>query len=192
MVGTITIAGAGLMGASFAQINARYGCRVEIYDISTESIEKGKALIRINQETLVERGELTQEQSDKILSLIYFTTEKNCFKHAEFVIEAIIEKMPAKHEFWQEVSELAPEDAVLTSNTSGLSITGIARAVKRPERFCGMHWVNPPHIVPPKRCRPCWQICTTTGITASRPARASTTMRAIRRTRQFATGIKCS
>ena len=54
----------------------------------------------------------------------------------------------AKHQLWQKISDLAREDAILTTNTSGLSITEIAKAVQRPERFCGMHWFNPPHLVP--------------------------------------------
>ena len=64
------------------------------------------------------------------------------------MIEAIIENMEIKHGFWRQISAIAPETAVLTSNTSGLSLTVMAEAVERPERFCGMHWLNPPHICP--------------------------------------------
>lgn len=56
--------------------------------------------------------------------------------------------MEIKHSFWSEISALVPEKAILTSNTSGLSLTEIAKAVRKPERFCGMHWLNPPHICP--------------------------------------------
>ncbi len=145
---TVVIAGAGIMGASFAQLFAQYGYDVVIYDNAAASIEKGEKQIKINQAELLSSGDISGEQSETILSRISFTTEIECFQKADFVLEAIIEKMEIKKEFWEKVSELAPEDVVLTSNTSGLSITEIATAVRNPERFCGMHWVNPPHIVP--------------------------------------------
>lgn len=145
----IAIAGAGIMGASLAQIYAQHGYRVYIYDIAPEGIEKGKALIGVNQENSVRQGDLTGEQSEKLLSRISFSTQmKDTFPQAQFVIEAIVERLPVKHSFWEQASEMVAEDAILTSNTSGLSITEIAKAVRKPERFCGMHWVNPPHIVP--------------------------------------------
>lgn len=144
----VVIAGAGIMGASFAQIFARYNYDVTIYDNSPESIRKGEKQIRLNQAELIASGELTEKESEKVLSSISFTTEIKCFAEADFVLEAIIEKMDIKKEFWGRVSDIAAEDVVLATNTSGMSITEIATSVKNPERFCGMHWVNPPHIVP--------------------------------------------
>lgn len=144
----IVIAGAGIMGASFAQIFARYGYIVVIYDNSEKSIENGKKQIELNQSEWVESEEVTADESNNIKANISFTTDMNCFENADFVLEAIIEKMDIKKEFWEQVSNIAPENIVLASNTSGLSITEIATAVKNPQRFCGMHWVNPPHIVP--------------------------------------------
>ena len=144
----IAIGGAGLMGASMAQIFAKWGYHVTMYDVAAESIEKGKALADINQRALIEQGEVSAEQSRGILSRMAYTMEMDAFKDADFVIEAIIENMDVKHDFWKKVSAVAPEDIVMATNTSGLSITEIAKAVKKPERFCGMHWINPPHIVP--------------------------------------------
>jgi len=144
----VVIGGAGIMGSSIAQIFAKYGYNVVLYDISEKSIENSKKLIAINQETAIAEGEIAQEDSEKILSRISFTMDMECFKNAHFVIEAIIEDMKIKHEFWGKVSQIAPDDAILTTNTSGLSITEIAKVVIRPQRFAGMHWVNPPHLVP--------------------------------------------
>ncbi|MEL7624502.1 MAG: 3-hydroxyacyl-CoA dehydrogenase family protein [Clostridiales bacterium] len=144
----IVIAGAGIMGASIAQIYAQYGHNVVLYDLFPEGIQKGKDLIAINQETSITTGELTKEQSAQLVSHISYATEMDCFKGADFVIEAIMERINVKHEFWSKASALVKETAILTSNTSGLSLTEIAKAVVLPERFCGMHWVNPPHIVP--------------------------------------------
>jgi 3-hydroxybutyryl-CoA dehydrogenase len=144
----IVIAGAGIMGASMGQIFARWGYSVTLYDIAQEGIDKGRELISINQRSLVGQGELSGELSRELLSRISYTTAMDAFKEADFVIEAIVENLDVKLSFWKEASSLAPDGAVLTTNTSGLSITAISAAVRLPERFCGMHWVNPPHIVP--------------------------------------------
>ena len=144
----IVIAGAGVMGSSMAQSFAQYGYKVTLYDLKDEFLQKSKNLIEINQKTSVEKGIISVEESNKIIENIQFTYEKENFKSADLVVEAIIENIDIKHSFWKEVSDLAPEDAILTTNTSGLSISKIAEAVKFPERFCGMHWINPPHIIP--------------------------------------------
>jgi 3-hydroxybutyryl-CoA dehydrogenase len=147
-VKNVTIAGAGIMGASFAQIFAQYNYNVVVYDNSLDSIHRGEKQIKLNQEELIFSEELTDKESQEILSRISFTTDMECFAQSDFVIEAIKENMDIKKEFWEKVSKIVDEDIVLVSNTSGLSITEMATAIKNPERFCGMHWVNPPHIVP--------------------------------------------
>ena len=145
---TVVIAGPGIMGASFAQIFAKWYDRVYLYGVSESSLEKADYLISINQKAQVEQGALTQAESQALLERITMTTSKDCFAQADFVLEAIPEKMDVKHTFWEEVSRLVGEDVVLATNTSGMSVTEIAQAVYRPERFAGMHWVNPPHLIP--------------------------------------------
>ena len=145
---TIGIAGAGVMGSSFAQIFAEYNYEIIMYDIAYEAFKKSQKLIELNQRTLVEQGALTQEQSYAIQKRIQFSCDMKTLADADFIIEAIIEKMEIKHSFWGELSKLMRDDAIVTSNTSGLSLTEIAQAVKNPERFAGMHWVNPPHLIP--------------------------------------------
>jgi len=147
-INRIHIAGAGIMGASMAQIFARHGYKVTVYDAFEKGVENGKKMMATNQETSVASGDVTQAESDAICKNIVFTMDKSVFADAQFVIEAIIERMDVKHAFWAETSAAAPKDAILTTNTSGLSITEIAKAVVLPERFAGMHWINPPHIVP--------------------------------------------
>lgn len=144
----IIIAGAGTMGSSIGETFAKYGYQVTIYDLSPEALIKAQKLIEINQETEISEGIVTQNSSKEILARIAYSTDINCFKHADFVIEAIMEKIQVKHQFWSEVSSLVADDVILTSNTSGLSITKIAEAISNPERFVGMHWINPPHIIP--------------------------------------------
>ena len=144
----IAIAGAGIMGSSIAQIFAQNDYQVILYDIEGRFLARSKELIALNQKALIQAGELSEEASCNIRSLIGHTLDISGFKDADFVIEAIVEQMDAKHALWSKISELVSEEAILTSNTSGLSISEIAKAVRKPERFCGMHWINPPHIVP--------------------------------------------
>ena len=144
----VSIAGAGTMGASMAQTFAKYGYSVVLYDLYPEALEKAKRLMSINLETEVSEGLLTDTQAERLLARIHFTHNIGDFENTDFMVEAILEKLDIKHQFWAEVSQILPEDAILASNTSGLSITKIAQSVKHPQRFAGMHWINPPHIIP--------------------------------------------
>ncbi len=143
----VLIAGSGVMGASLAQIFAGKGFNVILYGRREVSLEKAAELIRVNQASNVQAGAMTEAETQELIGRIRMTTDKACFREADFVLEAIAEDMEAKHIFWKEVSEAAGEDVVLATNTSGLSITEIAKAVSGPERFAGMHWVNPPHLI---------------------------------------------
>lgn len=146
----IGIAGAGTMGASMCQIFAEYGYQVVLYTRSQKTLDKAKELILLNQKTKVACGDSTEEKAKETLAHITYAApgDLTCFRECSLIVESIVEDMEAKHIFWKEVSSMVDEDAVLTTNTSGLSITEIAKAVHRPERFCGMHWFNPPHIIP--------------------------------------------
>ena len=145
---TIGIAGAGVMGSSFAQIFAKNNYDVLVYDIADESLVKSRKLIELNQQTLVEQGELSKAQSADIQNRIKFNRDMEALSSADFIIEAVVENMEIKRNLWEKLSEHIRDDAIATSNTSGLSLTEIAKSVKKPERFAGMHWVNPPHLVP--------------------------------------------
>ena len=124
------------------------GYEVVLYDVRGDAIAKGRELIHINQKAAKEEGYLTEAECEERLGRICFCESMECFRLADFVIEAIVENREIKKKFWGEISQLVSEDAILTSNTSGLSITDLAEAVERPERFCGLHWLNPPHICP--------------------------------------------
>lgn len=135
-------------GASLAQTFALFGYDVKVFDIYETALEKAKRLVDLNQETWIKQGIVTQTQSDDLPLKISYTNDLQDLKHSDFLIEAILENLDVKHKFWKEVSALVRPDAILCSNTSGLSITAIAEAVEHPERFAGMHWMNPPHIIP--------------------------------------------
>lgn len=144
----IGIAGAGTMGSGIAQIFAQKGYEVIIIDIAEKFLENAKKIISINQSNLIEENIITKQEAEDSLKNISYTTDKKAFADSDVIIEAIIEKMDIKQDFWEEVEAIAKEDAILATNTSGLSITDICKKVKNKGRFVGMHWWNPPHIIP--------------------------------------------
>ena len=144
----IVIAGAGIMGASIAQVFAGEGYEVVLYDIGKTALEKGKEMILLNHQAACKEGFLSEKDCVEQMDRIRFSDSQDCFQTADFVVEAIVENKEIKKQFWKDVSAAAPESAILTTNTSGLSITELSEAVYLPERFCGLHWLNPPHICP--------------------------------------------
>ena len=144
----IGIAGAGLMGASMSQIFAKFGYDVVVYDAFEESLVKGKNLITQNQNTQVESGEATKEEAEKILNSLKFTNDLNALADCDIIVESIIEKLDVKQDFWEKLSNIVRPDAILTTNTSGLSIDSIAVRINGKHRFLGMHWMNPAHLIP--------------------------------------------
>ena len=144
----IGIAGAGTMGSSMAETFAKFGYKVVLYDLFPEQLDKARHLISLNQKTEVSEGIVTAEESEKLIGLISYESDMNCFSGVDVLIEAIKEDMGVKQDFWAKASAIVPEHTLLASNTSGLSITKIGSVTLRPERFCGMHWINPPHLIP--------------------------------------------
>lgn len=147
MINKIVIAGAGTMGYSMAQIFARYGYKTEIYDLSEKAIDNAKEKIKLNTDTLLEEKEISETEAEAILNNLCYTTSKECFKDCDLVVESIIENLKVKQSFYGEVSKLVKDDCILATNTSGLSINAIGEYVNKPERFIGMHWFNPSHLI---------------------------------------------
>ena len=144
----VVMAGTGIMGASLCQVYALAGYETWGYDAFEAGIENGKHLIALNQETMVKEGLITQAESDAAVARIHFTQDKEVFRDCCLVVESTVERMDIKQGFFREISEIAPKEALLCTNTSGLHITEIAEACKYPERFMGQHWLNPPHLLP--------------------------------------------
>lgn len=144
----VGIAGAGTMGSGIAQIFARKGHQVVVTDIKEEFLDKSKKLVSIFNDNLMEENLMTNEEVKRTVSNITYSTDKNVFSDADIIIEAIVEKIDVKQEFWKEVEDIVSDDAILATNTSGLSITKICEKVKKKNRFIGMHFWNPPHIIP--------------------------------------------
>lgn len=144
----IGIAGAGTMGSGIAQIFAAKGCKVVVTDLGETDFEKSRRLVGLFNANLVEEGLLTEDATKNILDNISYSTDKNVFSDADVIIEAIIEKMEIKQAFWKEVEQIARNNAFFATNTSGLSINEMCSKMKNKKRFIGMHFWNPPHIIP--------------------------------------------
>lgn len=137
-----------MMSASLAQVYAQAGYQVTIWNRSESGLERAKNLIALNQETLIREEFITPQESEALVRRVFYSTSKDCMKDCFLMVEAIVENMDMKHEFWAEASRIVPEEALLATNTSGLLISEVAQAVYRPERFMGQHWLNPPHLLP--------------------------------------------
>jgi 3-hydroxybutyryl-CoA dehydrogenase len=136
------------MGSGIAQILARKGYEVVLTDIKEEFLNKSKRLVEIFNSSLIEEGIMSQDEVAQVISNIEYDTDKNIFHDCDLIIEAIVEKIDIKQDFWREVEEIAKPDAYFATNTSGLSINGISQKVRDKRRFIGMHFWNPPHIIP--------------------------------------------
>jgi 3-hydroxybutyryl-CoA dehydrogenase len=139
----VGVVGCGLMGSGIAQVAAQSGCQVIVREVSTQLLEKGLQSIEKNLARLVEKGTLSAVDRDQVRSRLRGTTNLDDFKDCGFVIEAIVELLPAKRELWTALDKICPKQTIFASNTSSLSITEMATFTQRPDRFLGMHFFNP-------------------------------------------------
>ncbi|MFB0917907.1 MAG: 3-hydroxyacyl-CoA dehydrogenase family protein [Clostridiaceae bacterium] len=144
----VGVAGSGTMGSGIAMILAQNGYDVVLGDIDPKFLEVGKRIIALNQENLMKEGLLTQDLADATLGRMSFSVDKADYKDCDLVIECIVEKLEIKKVFWKEVEAIVSPECILASNTSGLSINAMSEDVALKSRFIGMHWWNPPHIIP--------------------------------------------
>jgi 3-hydroxybutyryl-CoA dehydrogenase len=139
----VAVIGAGTMGNGIAQVFGQFGVDVYLRDVKTEFVERGLANIDRNLKRAVEKGKLASEEVKKTLARIDSGVELDGVKDADFVVEAIVEDLEAKRELLQELDKLVRPEVVLASNTSSISITKLAAITSRPDRFIGMHFMNP-------------------------------------------------
>ncbi|MDI6775890.1 MAG: 3-hydroxyacyl-CoA dehydrogenase NAD-binding domain-containing protein [Syntrophales bacterium] len=140
----ICVLGAGLMGNGIAQVCAQAGYQVSLRDIEQRFVDNGMNMIRKNLGRDVEKGKKTQEEMDSILSRIKPTLDlKEAAGNADVVVEVVIEVMEVKRKVFTELKGIVPAHCLFFTNTSGLSITEMAAATKRPDRFIGTHFFNP-------------------------------------------------
>ncbi|MEW5852398.1 MAG: 3-hydroxybutyryl-CoA dehydrogenase [Myxococcota bacterium] len=142
-INTVGVIGAGQMGNGIAQVCAQAGVSVICSDISQAALDKGRSTVEQSLGRLVKKEKLTQAQADKALSLITFTTDLGKHAGADFVVEAATENEGLKKNIFKEVDKAAKPGVILASNTSSISITRLAAVTSRPEKFIGMHFMNP-------------------------------------------------
>ena len=144
------VLGAGIMGTGIAQVCAEAGLDVVLESRSLTSLEAARERIRKNQRELVAAGLPSERDASAALARVRLSQDLGeAVCDADFVSENIPEDLGLKQAFFQELSRLARPTTILSTNTSGLSITAIAAAVDRPERVVGFHWLNPPHLMLP-------------------------------------------
>ncbi len=143
----IFVVGAGTMGLDIAQVFAAAGKQVTVRDINEQIIDKAKAGLTKGLARRVEKGKLEQAAMDALLSAIHFTTDLQAAKDANLVVEAIIENTVIKKEVFAQLDMICAPGAIFATNTSSISITDIATATGRVDRFIGMHFFNPATVM---------------------------------------------
>ena len=142
----ICVCGAGTMGSGIAQAAASSGFYTILYELNDVVLEKAKASIEKNLQSLVEKRKITGNAKEETLNNLRFTNNlHDCL--GDVIIEAIIEKPDAKIALFNQLAEINHSETVFASNTSSLSITQIVKGVKNPERVIGMHFFNPATIM---------------------------------------------
>lgn len=145
----VSVLGAGLMGHGIAQVAgqvARYD--VTIRDVKQEFLDKGMGMIRSSLQKFVQKQVISEQDMENTLGRIHPTRDlKEAVRDSDLIIEAVPEKLQIKKEVLEEADRHAKPDAIITSNTSSISITELASSTQRPEKFCGMHFFNPPQLM---------------------------------------------
>ena len=140
---TVGIVGAGQMGAGIAQVFARAGYDVTLNDIDQEQIDRALEKVAWGYGRMVEKGQMTEPERDAALARITPTLELTGLGPLDLIIECATEDEAVKHKIFAALAPHLGEQTILTSNTSSISITRLASATDRPERFMGFHFMNP-------------------------------------------------
>jgi 3-hydroxybutyryl-CoA dehydrogenase len=145
---TISIIGAGTMGAGIAQVAALHGHPVILYDVELAAIERGMLRVKSGLARDVEKGERSAEEAEAALERVRPVVDARSLGAADWVIEAVSEDLEIKRLVFRDLDELCAETTIFASNTSSLSITALGGATRRPQRVVGMHFSNPAPVMP--------------------------------------------
>jgi 3-hydroxybutyryl-CoA dehydrogenase len=140
----VAVIGAGTMGNGIAHTFAQNDFRVQLIDVSQQALDKGLATIEANLDRMLAKGSITQELKNQTLANITtYTDLEEGVEYASLVVEAATEKEELKKSIFKDLDNFCPEDTILATNTSSISITSIASVTSRPDRVIGMHFMNP-------------------------------------------------
>ena len=144
----VVVIGAGTMGNGIAHAFAQTGFKVNLVDVKQENLDRALSVITKNLDRIIAKGNLTEEEKAGTLNNIStFTNLEDCARNADLIVEAATENLDLKLKIFQQMDELAPENCILATNTSSISITKIASVTNRPEKVIGMHFMNPVPIM---------------------------------------------
>jgi 3-hydroxybutyryl-CoA dehydrogenase len=144
----IAVIGAGTMGNGIAHTFAQFDYKVQLIDVSEASLNKGMATITKNLDRMVAKERITEADKEKTLgNITTYTNLEEGVEYASLVIEAATENVDLKLKIFKDLDQFCPDDTILASNTSSISITQIAAATTRPEMVIGMHFMNPVPIM---------------------------------------------
>jgi 3-hydroxybutyryl-CoA dehydrogenase len=145
---TIAVVGSGIMGNGIAQVAAMASYQVSIQDIAQSALDKALETIRLSLSRFVNKGKLDEQGAKDVLNRIQPTEDlRSVVSEADYVIEAVTEDLDLKLQVFEQIDRLAPQHAVIASNTSQYSITELASATNRPKQVIGTHFFNPPVIM---------------------------------------------
>lgn len=143
----IGVIGAGTMGAGIAQVAAKAGHPVILFDASEGAAEAGIYRLEKGLDRLVKRGKMTQTEVDSLVARIQVGKSLQSMTNAALVIEAVVEKLAVKQQIFGDLEAICGESTILATNTSSISITAIGSALKRPQQLLGMHFFNPAPVM---------------------------------------------
>lgn len=144
---TVGVLGAGTMGNGIAHVFARSGYEVILHDIEARYLDRALDTIAKNLDREVKKGKIAAAAKSEALGRIHATAELSEIQSADFVVEAVPEKLQLKLSFLREADRWLRPEAILATNTSSISVTALAAATTRPDRFIGMHFMNPVPVV---------------------------------------------
>ncbi len=145
---TVAVLGAGTMGNGIAHVFARCGYNVILRDVEESFLARARDTIAKNLDREAKKGKIAEGDQSKILTRVHTTTDFSEIARADFAVEAVPERLELKLSVLREADKLLRPEAILASNTSSISVTTLAAATGRPDRFIGMHFMNPVPVMP--------------------------------------------
>jgi 3-hydroxybutyryl-CoA dehydrogenase len=140
---TVAVLGAGTMGNGIAHVFARAGYKVLLRDVEQRYLDRALDAIGKNLDREIKKGKLAESDRRTVLERLVPVTDMSTLANADFVVEAVPEKLELKRHVLTEADHLVRDDVIIASNTSSIAITTLAALIKRPDRFVGMHFMNP-------------------------------------------------
>ncbi|MEX0907333.1 MAG: 3-hydroxybutyryl-CoA dehydrogenase [Gemmatimonadota bacterium] len=139
----VAVLGCGLMGSGIAEVAAKAGYATIVRELNNELVERGRGNVAKSLDRAVQKGKLQASTRDEVLARIAFTTALEDLSGADIVIEAVTEDIALKNGMFRTLDGVCPAHTIFASNTSSLTIAGMAAATTRPQRFVGLHFFNP-------------------------------------------------